>query len=79
MRKIESTGIGSTFLSSFRLTFAITSLPLAGLASPPSVCSETLLVGIASIDSTTPTRLPPIRTSLLLVSRAASGISTDTR
>jgi hypothetical protein len=34
---------------------------------------------IASIDSTTPTRWPPIRTSLLLVTLAASGTSTETR
>jgi len=35
--------------------------------------------GTASIDSTTPTRWPPMRISLLFVSRDASGISTDTR
>jgi hypothetical protein len=34
---------------------------------------------IGSMDSTIPTLWPPIRTSLLFVSRAAFGTSTETR
>jgi hypothetical protein len=50
-------------------------------ALSPLACAVWVPSGawMASIDSTTPTRWPPIRTSLLLVRRAAFGISTETR
>ena len=58
MITFESSGSGSTDLSSFRASAA---------ANVPS-SSVT-----GSIDSTTPTRTPPIRTSLPGTSAAASG------
>jgi hypothetical protein len=51
---------------------AVTSLP----SSPAFSFSGSRT---ASIDSTTPTRVPPIRTSLLGTSRAAFGTTTETR
>jgi hypothetical protein len=49
-------------------------------ALEPSAVSQPLFGGAetVSIDSTTPTRLPPIRTSLFGPSRAASQISAET-
>ena len=61
---VESTGIGSTSRSSFRLR--------AALSSPSSVCS-------GSIDSTAPTRTPPTRTSLPGTRVLASGTWTVIR
>ena len=81
MRKIESTGRPSALLSSLRLSRATTPpvLPAPSVPSPACAVVVASSVWIASIVSTTPTRLPPIRTSLLFVRRAASGISTETR
>ena len=49
-------------------------------ALEPSAAWQPLFggAGTVSIDSTTPTRLPPIRTSLLGPSLAASQISAET-
>ena len=71
---VESAGIGSALLSSFRLSLATVE------ALEPSAAWQPLFggAGTVSIDSTTPTRLPPIRTSLLGPSRAASQISAET-
>ena len=62
--KVEFFGSGSTSLSSFRSSRALT--------LPSSSCC-------GSIVSTTPTRTPPMRTSLLGTSRSASGTSTEIR
>jgi hypothetical protein len=91
-RKIESLGSGPAFLSSFRSSFAPTQhVSLeddvdAWVAVLPGVdvwvveletCCGLTRVGV--IDSMTPTRCPPIRTSLFLTSRAPLGTTTDTR
>ena len=65
-----SWGNGSTDLSSFRFAFAIA-------AGAPFCCASGFRS--TSIDSITPTRLPPIRTSLLGASRCAFGSSTEIR
>ena len=71
---VESAGSGSALLSSFRLSLATVE------ALEPSGVWQPLFGGAwtVSIDSTTPTRFPPMRTSLLGPSLAASQISAET-
>ena len=71
---MESAGSGSALLSSLRLSLATVE------ALEPSALWHPLLGGAwtVSTDSTTPTRFPPIRTSLLGASLAASQISAET-
>src|SRR3954447_17235337 len=73
-RIVESAGSGSALLSSLRLSLATVE------ALEPEAVSQPLFGGAwtVSIDSTTPTRLPPIRTSLFGPRRAASQMSADT-
>ncbi len=77
----ESLGRGWAVLSSFRFRRATTP-PVWPTASFPPLAWAVAVASsdwIASIDSTTPTRCPPILISLLGVRREASGISIETR
>ena len=86
-RKIESLGSGPTLLSSFRSSFAATQQVLlcdevdvwvaVPWELPLATCCGLTRVGV--IDSTTPTRCPPIRTSLFLTRREPFGTTTETR
>jgi hypothetical protein len=62
---LESFGIGSALLSSFRSSLALTA-PVRGFCT-------------GSTDSTKPTRTPPIRTSLPGTSVLAFGTCAETR
>ena len=87
----ESSGIGEADLSSLRLSSAavqqVSLEDVLAWATVPACVPDSLaelaislgLTRVMSIDSTTPTRLPPIRTSLFGASRAASQISAETR
>ena len=85
MRKIESLGKGSTLLSSFRSSLAATQqvllLPcdVVGDGEVGELAIWLGLTRVGVIDSTTPTLVPPIRTSLFLTRREPFGTTTETR